>query len=366
MGKAKGKRDDKRIKFTFDSVGICGVLLLVGTLLVIISYIEFKEPLGFWVAWGKSTTNALGTTVVASAVVSFVLELSNLKTFFSGTLGNILGDDFPLESYSTSNLENFHKRLIAHLCEEDIKPDQLGQGLYSYEEEIRKNITSVYYEYHSSKYFITPDEKNGWFEVRAEISYKVVNKYKRANPMRFKVKTYCLNTANGKEDYDNNFKLSEFKVNGEEQNQSCVHIEDIEESANKNYYDYKIRIEKDFGVQRETNIKLKFEYKMPMFDIMQSYKASYPCKNLEHEFRIYPDKQTKEEWSLQCSAFAAFYNKQGGVNGDFNVKQDVDDFLQIKFNKWVFPGSGYVVFFKKEEKKCLQAENVVYNKYTTS
>lgn len=347
MNKVRNKRDGKRISFALNSAGICAVLLLVGTLLVIISYIEFKEPFGFWVAWGKSTTNALGTTVVASAVVSFVLELSNLKAFFSGTLGNILGEDFPLEAYSAANLEKFHEKIIAHLCEEDIKTDQLGQGLYSYEEKLRSNITSAYYEYHSSKYFITPDEKNGLFEVKAEISYRVINKYKKENPMRFKVKTYCLNTKNGKEDYANNFKLCEFKVNGEEQDQSCVMIEDIEESSNKNYYDYKIKIEKDFGVQRETNIKLKYEYKMPMFDIMQSYKVSYPCKNFEHEFRIYPDKQTKGEWSLQTSAFAAFYNKQSGINGDFNVKQDVDDFLQIKFNKWVFPGSGYVVVFKK-------------------
>lgn len=135
------------------------------------------------------------------------------EIFFSGILGNILGDEFPLNAYSKENLEAFHKRLVCYLCDEEIEVEQLEKSLYSYEKIIRNKITSVYYEYHIVKYFFTPDEKNGVFDVRAEIIYKVVNKYKQTNLMNFRIKTFCLNGKDGSEDYKNNFVLEQFTIN---------------------------------------------------------------------------------------------------------------------------------------------------------
>ena len=138
------QKKNKKLFFRLGPIGVCLILVLVGILLVVLSYIDFRNPFSFWTAWGKSTSNSLGTTLVASAVVSLILEISNLKTFFSGILGNILGDEFPLSAYSKENLEAFHKRLVCYLCDEEIKVEQLENSLYSYEKTIRDKVTSVY------------------------------------------------------------------------------------------------------------------------------------------------------------------------------------------------------------------------------
>lgn len=344
------KKNDK-LFFRIGPITVCVILVLIGILLIVVSYIDFRNPLTFWKAWGKSTSNALGTTLVASAVVSLILEISNLKSFFSGILGNILGDEFPLNAYSKENLEEFHKRLICYLCDKEIEVGQLENSLYSYEKIIRDKVTSVYYEYHTVKYFFTPDEVNGVFNVRAEITYKVVNKYKQPNPMNFRIKTFCLNGKDGYEDYENNFVLEQFTINNKVVDRKCVKIEDIPKSNNKTYYDYKIKIEKDLGKEKENIIKLIYEYRIPIYDITQSYKVTYPCKRLEHEFKIFPDKTTKKNWTLQGFAFAPFFCKQKGYESEFKVKQDTEDALSVKFEKWVFPGAGYVVAFKTDVNK---------------
>ncbi len=344
-------RKDKKIFFTIGPIGVCILLATVGILLVICSNINFENPYVFWAAWGKSTSNSLGTTLVASAVVSLILEISNLKSFFSGVLGNVLGDDFPLEAYSEENLENFHMRLICHLCNLFYNPkmtvEQLKNSLYLYEKTIRENVTSVYYEYHTTKYFFTPDESNGLFKVRAEITYKLINKYSKPNSIRFRLKTYCLDGKDGKEDYKNNFDLQEFSINDKPAPKDCVKVEDIPKYTNKSYYDYKIKIEKKLDKEKENTIKLTYEYRMSMSDISQSYKVTLPCKRLEHEFKIFPDITTNKKWALQAVAFAPFFCKQGGYESNFKVKQATEDALSIKFDTWVFPGAGYVVTLKK-------------------
>ena len=68
---------------------------------------------------------------------------------------------------------------------------------------------------------------------------------------------------------------------------------------------------------------------------------------MEHVFKIFPDKSTKCQWSLQGSAFTSFFCKQKDSENDFKIEQTTDDTVRIRFNKWVLPGSGYVVTFRK-------------------
>lgn len=76
------QKKNNKLFFRIGPIGVCIILVLAGILLVVLSYIDFSRPFSFWTAWGKNTSNSLGTTLVASAVVSLILEISNLKSFF--------------------------------------------------------------------------------------------------------------------------------------------------------------------------------------------------------------------------------------------------------------------------------------------
>lgn len=344
------KRNKNRVEFKLNSAMVAIIIILVGLLFVILSHYEFNEPYTWWVAWGKSTVNTLGTTLMASAVVSFILEVSNLKSIFAEVLGNVLGESFPLDAYSEDNLDKFHLRIAAYLSGGNIPFEQLRNNIYAYEKKIRDQLAETYYDYHSSKYYYTPDEKNGVFEVTAETKYKIINKYGKDNAISFRIKTYAINGGTSEEEYANNFTIKKFKINGQDVDLDCVKLEDIPKNVhNKGYYDYKIRIDKPLGKEKEYEIELAYDYKMPISDISQSNKMTKCCKNMEHVFKIYPDKGTKEAWSLHGAAFTSFFCKQKESENDFKVDQTSDDTVRIRFNKWVLPGSGYVITLTKDK-----------------
>lgn len=344
------KRTEEKISFKVGPQLVCFILLIIGVCLVVLSFLEAERAPDWWKLWGKNTVNTLGTTVVASSIVSLILEMSNLKSMFSKVLSNILGDDFPLTAYSNENLEKFHLKLIAHLCTEKINSDQLQSSLYQYEKIIRDATTEIYYQYHNGKYYFTPDEENGVFEVRSEIIYKIINKYGKENFIKHKIRTYSINGGNPEQEFKDNFKIETFTVNGKEIERDCIILENIPKTTYiKGFYDYKIKIYKTLGKEKENTIKLVHEYRMPISDISQSYKIIRSCKSLEHSFKIYPDKKTGETWVLQATAFDPFYCKQSENESEFKVEQSSDDSVRIRFNKWIFPGSGYVVTLKRNK-----------------
>lgn len=111
----------KKILFKLGTKGICAVLAIIGTLCIIVGTVQFKNPYSWWTAWGSSVANTLGTTLVASCVVSFVLEISNINTILQNVMGNVLNDDFPLDAYSDKNLTNFKSKISLHQCKEGME-----------------------------------------------------------------------------------------------------------------------------------------------------------------------------------------------------------------------------------------------------
>jgi len=346
---SKGKTEKIEIRVT--PIVVCIFISIMGILLIVLAYFDFKKPPLWWDAWGANTSNSIGTTLIASSIVSIVLEFSNMKNFVKNVLKNILGDDFPLEAYSKDNLEQFQYKLASALCNKEnvkVSEDNLKNSIYStYENKLRNSSVDIYYDYHNSKYSIIPDENNGLFKVKAEVVYNVINKYGKDNRIKFKAKTYKISN-DGEEKLDD-FIVKVLEINDKpvEINEGCIKREEIPPRDNFNYYNYKIKIDKSLGDKKSNKIKMVFEYNIPIYDNLQSYKVSLPCKRIEHRFRIYDDCTTGAKWRLQATAFAAYYNKQGNDDARFKVEQNENDLVKINFEEWVFPGSGYVVTFSK-------------------
>lgn len=334
--------------FKIGTKGISIILFLLGLLCVIFSFVEFEHPWSWWQTWGKNVSNTVGTTLMASCVISLILEISNINSIFQNILGNILGDDFPLEAYSENNLEEFKYKICVHQCKDGMKKEQLVNGIYKYEKKLLELSNGLYYDYHNVKYVIEPNELEGIFKVHAAIEYKIVNKFGDDNEMRFKIRTYTISDAEPQKDYENNFLLEKFEVNGEIISNPEICIEKIDKETDSNFYDYKVKIKKNFGKQKNVTVKMAYAYNMPITDQIQSYKITLPCKRLEHQIKIKSDVITKDAWEVKTNAFTAFYYRQKDDDCKFKVEQSGSDLTRIRYDDWIIPGGGYVLYFGKK------------------
>lgn len=351
----RAKRKKANIEIRLLPVIVSIFLIVSGAFLVALSYIKYENEFLWWKAWGCDTSRAIGTTLIASAVVSILLEMSTLKDFVKNVLKNILDDEFPLDAYSKDNLENFQKRLVLSLCEKDgveIDRNKFFNSIYfTYEEKMRESALDSYYEYHDTKYDITPDTEKGIFSIKAELTYKIVNLYETDAEINFKAKTYSIENIGENNEDENAFVLEALEIDDKavKDLKSCLTKEQIPQREHFDYYDYKIKIYKKLGAKKEYKIKMCYRYNIPITDSFQSYKVTKPCKRVEHRFRMFPDVHAGKRWKLKAIAFAAYFNKQGGAASKFKVEQNENDVVKIMMNEWVFPGSGYVVVFEKEE-----------------
>ena len=338
----------KKLQIKFGVTTTCGLLFLAGVSLIIVSYYPFKEPWSWWKDWGHLVANALGTTLVASCVISLILEISNINSIFRGVLSNILNEDFPFDAYSMGNLEQFKYRIATYECGDGMKSEQLLGSVYKYEKNLLHLAKSIYYDFHKASYTIQPKATDGLIEVRAKIEYRVINKFGADNNIRFKLRTYSLDGKNPQESHENNFVLNNFEINGQQVENPEIVIEAIPKEIDSNYYDYKVKILKSLGKQKTTTVKMDYTYNVPIYDKTQSYKLTVPCKRLEHQIKIKKDIGTNEEWELKTNAFTAFYYKQKDPDSQFRVEPIGSDYVRIAFDDWIIPGGGYVLNFSKK------------------
>lgn len=329
----------KNINFKFSPKAVCAIFFIIGVALIAISSVNFDNPFAWWSSWGKSAANNAGTTMLVAGIISFLMEVSTLKSFFQDSMKNILNDKFPFEAYSTENLINFRNSLSAYLTGENFENDELNKNtIYSYEDKLLELSKSKYYDFHNAKYTVYPNEENGLIRINADVEYRIINKFNEKNEIKFKTKTYALKGGNG----ENNFSLQKLIINGQETpTDNLVKIEKIDKQEDSNFYDYKVKIIKDLGKGKNVSVHMKYEYNIPIHDRLQSYKITLPCRKMEHEIRI------KGTWNLRGSAYTAFYVKQDNSDCKFKVEQSGSDTIRIKFNDWVFPGSGYSIYYDK-------------------
>ena len=347
-------KKNKRVEIRLLPIIINIALILLGALFICLSYLQFENPFLWWASWGNKTSNAIGTTLIASGAVSMLLEMSTLKNLVSDSLKNILSDDFPLNSYSEENLENFHKNIVINLCDKQghkIEKSKFNKSIYSaFEHKLRESMLDYYYEHHTSHYDITPNEEKGYFSVKASISYKIVNLYEKKADISFRAKTYSINDDNSDAESENAFIINSLEINKKpisNPNQYLT-IENIPKMERFDYYNYKIKLQYELGNEKEYNVKFSYQYNMPITDIFLCNKFTHPCKRVEHRFRIYQDK-TNKSWVLRVSAFAAYFCNQKDSPAKYRVNQKENDLAEILMEDWIFPGSGYHVLFDKNK-----------------
>lgn len=328
------------IRFKLNAKAICALFFFIGIGLIAISNVTFKNPVSWWASWGKATANNAGTTLLVAGVISFLMEISTINSFFQGLLKNILNDQFPFDAYSKENLINFRNAISAYLSESEMDANELSQNtIYSYEDRLLELSKGLYYKYHTAKYTVYPKEEEEKIRINATLDYEIINRYGEKNEIRFKTKTY----ANSEEDAKKSFKLQKLKINKQNiDTANLVSIEKIEKQEDSNFYDYKVKIKKDLGKVKSTTVHMEYEYFLPITDRLQNYKITLPCLRMEHEIRI------RNEWELRGSAYTAFYLRQEAPDSKFKIEQSASDIMRIKFNDWVFPGGGYSIYYDKK------------------
>ena len=255
---------------------------------------------------------------------------------------NILNEDFPFEAYSNVNLEHFKDMLSAYLVG-GINKDELKNTIYSHEDKLLNLAKGRYYDYHKAKYTVYPSKKDNMIRISAEIEYCIINKFGEKNEILFKTRSYALDDKDQEK-----FVLKKLKVNNKEINtDGLVKIEPIHNSEDSNFYDYKVRINKSLGVQRKVSVHMEYEYKVPMYDRLQNYKITLPCRSLDHRITIKNDGNVNI-WELRGSAYTAFYCRQPTADAKYKIEQTSPNFINIMFNDWVFPGAGYSIYYDKK------------------
>ena len=332
---------NKEVKFHLGAKIICTIFVVLGIMLIAISNIDFKQPFAWWASWGKASSNNAGTTLITAGIISFLVEISTLKNFMRDSLKNILNEDFPFETYSEDKLVRFRNLIAAYLSGNMMGTnDFIKKTIYKYEDKLLELTTKPYYEFHNATYSVHPDELNKRILIKATIDYKIINNFSKPNEIRFKTKTYGRN----ENEVEKNFNIKELFINNEEINVEEIRkIEKIEKQDDSNFYDYKIKINKKLDEKKKENIiHMKYEHYVPISDRLQNYKISLPCLKMEHEIRI------KSNWNLRGTAYTAFYIKQDSSDSKFKIVQSAADLIRIKYNDWIFPGSGYSIYYDKD------------------
>ena len=330
---------EKKVSYRISSRAVIIWFEVIGICLIALSNVSFKNPYTWWESWGRDTASNAGTTMLVAGIISLLIEISTLRNFFQDSMKNILNEDFPFSAYSEENLINFKNLISAHIVGDALNQEELKrESIYSYETDLLQLAKGKYYDYHKAKYTVYPQIETGLIRINASIDYCIINKAGEQNEIRFKTKSYALD--NTKE----SFKLNKLEINGQRiETKGLVKIEEIDKQEESNFYDYKVKIEKDLGKNKKNNVHMEYEYWVPMYDKLQNYKITLPCRRLEHQIRI------KNGWELRGSAYTAFYYRQGEADAKFKVEQSLPDTLCVNFNGWIFPGAGYSVYYDQKE-----------------
>lgn len=292
-----------------------------------------------------SIVEIIGTTLFSSGLISVIVEISTIKNLVTHAFKNILCGDFELEGLNQNALISLKNKIASKLV--DVNEKNILNSPYKYEKKLLDMVNEKYYEYHNITYHITPDERNNCFHLKTIIDYHIVNKQQIENCFEVRLKLYKMQNTNQSSGVSNNFDVK-IKINKENINTNDIlSIEPVTHSGESTYYDSKIRIYKELtGVKNR--IKAEILYDVPLFDICQSFKISAPCKNIEHKFYINKDIQTGQEWMIHANAYSTFYHRQDEEDSNYNVEQNVDNSLIIRYKDWALVGNGYCVFYQKK------------------
>ena len=171
-------------------ISIIAIAIIIIARLVDTYYAVDNAVCDFFTSLGET----IGITLFSAGAVSVIMEISTIEGVVNKAFNKVLKMDFPLDDYSPENLSNFKNSIslkqINNILKNRIEKEQLYSSIYKYENQLLELCQTEYYKYHSTKYFITPDEKNGLFHIKCKTSYEIINKQENEVPFRFKMKLY--------------------------------------------------------------------------------------------------------------------------------------------------------------------------------
>lgn len=257
-----------------------------------------------------------------------------------------------MESYSNERLKHINNLIAAKRGK--VQTDFIPNSIYSVEPQLIDILNGLYYEYYNATYIITPDEKNDIFKKKVTLDYEIKNLFDMDNKVCHKIALYD-NMSNVEEKERNNcFHVNSFRINNTDlSNEVDSYIKIIDNNDKNSSYNYIVQFERELQHCKSHKIHIEFDYEVPISDISQIFRLSYPCKSTKHSIHIVNNhhnvpKNKQCEWSIVGTAFTSFYYN-GSPKKEMRVKRPVDTNIEISFDDWCIPGAGYSVYFIKNK-----------------
>lgn len=287
--------------------------------------------------------NTIGNTLFSAGIVSILVEISTIKGIVLDALNKVLQGNIPLDSYSNDILYKLNKNIAAKRSSVDI--EKIGDSIYSMESNLIGLLDGLYYSYYNMSCEITPDEKLGVFKKMFTLDYEIVNDYEKDNQVCYTVQLYNINDNMTDLEKKKAFNIKKFIINNTDLSNEVEEYKEVIPITKKHSpYQYFVRFKRKLQHCKKHKIHLEFEYDIPIEDMSQIFRLTFPCKSMSHE--IYVNNENNSKWTVHGTAFVSFYCEENNDFG-FHVTQKHDTNLQISFNNWCIPGAGYVVYLAK-------------------
>lgn len=313
------------------------IMVVIAIILILVSI----DKNGYW----YQVANVLGTTLLATAVVSIVLEYSSIKSTVNAAIKNMLEGDINLDSFSDNSLNRFGKKVAIQRSKLDIKEDDLDRSIYTLESQLLGLLDNTYYEYHNSTIYLNPDKDKNVIHKKVKMDYLIMNKYENENYIDHEFLVFNNPDDKNGDNWKENISINNFRINDTDltnEAKSYLRIEKIPPKEHK-YYQSKISFYRKLQDCKKHKVKLEFEYDIPITDNIQAFKVVKPAKRLEHTF-IMTNEENAEKLGFSANAFTSFYCSEGEK---FKIEAMNDTDVKIRFEDWIIPGAGYVVIIKK-------------------
>lgn len=322
-----------------------GMVILGFLGITAISLIKFDENI-IWQSVLFKILEALFNTLFSAGLVSIVVEISTIKSIVDKALNKIFKGDIPIDSYSNERLEHINNLIAAKRG--NVEPNFISDSIYSVEPQLISILNGLYYEYYNASYVIIPDRQNKIFKKSAILDYEIKNLFDMDNKVLHLIALHDITPNMNDETRKKKFKVTKFIINNTDLSDEVErYIEIINVTEKNSSYQYMIKFERELQHCKSHKIHIELEYEVPISDISQTFRLSYPCKSINHNIHVENIKNRNEHWTIVGTAFTSFYYGQKN-NQSMHVKRPVDTNIAIQFDTWCIPGAGYSVYLVKK------------------
>lgn len=286
----------------------------------------------------------LSGVALSSGFLTLLLEISTVKDVvldvYNAFMRQVLKANFDLSTYSKETLDNLQKNILIQKNDKKIDAQMLDDSVYVLEKNLNTLLLGLFYKNDDATYRIIPDEERQVFTKKVSISYTIFNYFKLKNN---RIKFELNFDKNGSEDITKKINVTKFVINNTDLTLAVSELITPQEIPDKNKY--RVIFEKPLQECLKHDVKIEYEYEVPMTDFTQSFKLLLPCKRFCHKILL--DGKDMKNWELTINGFASFFYAESEIEDQFKVLRPTTHNAEIQFNKWILPGAGYVVSFRR-------------------